>query len=149
MKIREPLLPDEERQPSQHSVLPQSLLMYLYVGHFLARWGARFFSLTTLILLDLFAFGCFTSGLYVMELSNLMILLRGFFFFSFFCFTGNVWVHWNCSCFRYYFLLGVFEFFFQIFVDLVHIFHIILNGLFSHTSGFFITVDLSSEFEFL
>ncbi|RVW74809.1 Solute carrier family 40 member 2 [Vitis vinifera] len=41
MRIREPLLPDEERQPSQHSVLPQSLLMYLYVGHFLARWGAR------------------------------------------------------------------------------------------------------------
>lgn len=41
MRIREPLLPDEEPQPSQHSVLPQSLLMYLYVGHFLARWGAR------------------------------------------------------------------------------------------------------------
>ncbi|CBI18088.3 hypothetical protein VitviT2T_011869 [Vitis vinifera] len=46
MRTREPL-PDpkeeeeEEQQPAQPPLLPSSLIIYLYVGHFLARWGAR------------------------------------------------------------------------------------------------------------
>ena len=54
MRTREPL-PDpkeeeeEEQQPAQPPLLPSSLIIYLYVGHFLARWGARFISLSTLI----------------------------------------------------------------------------------------------------
>ncbi|KAG6643507.1 solute carrier family 40 member 2-like isoform X1 [Carya illinoinensis] len=40
--MREPLLGQQDQQPSsQDDSLPNSLLTYLYVGHFLARWGAR------------------------------------------------------------------------------------------------------------
>jgi len=33
---REPLLPEQQQTPS-------SLINHLYIGHFLARWDARFF----------------------------------------------------------------------------------------------------------
>lgn len=40
---------EEELQhpPAQPPLLPPSLIIYLYVGHFLARWGARFVSLSS------------------------------------------------------------------------------------------------------
>jgi len=34
---REPLLPQQQQQT------PSSLINHLYIGHFLARWDARFF----------------------------------------------------------------------------------------------------------
>ncbi|KAM4079021.1 hypothetical protein ACJW30_09G083700 [Castanea mollissima] len=40
---REPLLAKQEKPllDTQHNSIPSSLFTYLYVGHFLARWGAR------------------------------------------------------------------------------------------------------------
>lgn len=41
--------PEREMIESQETVTPPSrlLIRYLYIGHFLARWGARFFSLSS------------------------------------------------------------------------------------------------------
>lgn len=43
---REPLLVKQEKPllDTQHNSIPSSLFTYLYVGHFFARWGARFIS---------------------------------------------------------------------------------------------------------
>ena len=42
----EPLLAKQEKPllDTQHNSIPSSLFTYLYVGQFLARWGARFIS---------------------------------------------------------------------------------------------------------
>ncbi|XP_041026209.1 solute carrier family 40 member 2-like [Juglans microcarpa x Juglans regia] len=41
LMVREPLLGQQDQQPSSQDDSLPSLLTYLYVGHFLARWGAR------------------------------------------------------------------------------------------------------------
>jgi len=43
---REPLL-------AQQQETPYSLINHLYIGHFLARWGAKFFFHISLITIDL------------------------------------------------------------------------------------------------
>lgn len=43
-ELREPLQAQVQEEPynSQYDPLPSHLIRYLYVGHFLARWGTRF-----------------------------------------------------------------------------------------------------------
>lgn len=49
--MEEPLLGEEERE-----TFSSSLLLNLYVGHFLARWGARFKFFGSSLILDVFQF---------------------------------------------------------------------------------------------
>ena len=44
-EVRDPLLAHVQEYPSDHSQydpVPSILIRYLYIGHFLARWGTRF-----------------------------------------------------------------------------------------------------------
>ncbi|KAJ7950064.1 Solute carrier family 40 protein [Quillaja saponaria] len=41
LTVREPLLARQQEPSTRNTDFPSSLITYLYIGHFLARWGAR------------------------------------------------------------------------------------------------------------
>lgn len=59
MIASEPLLPKSQQQ---NPPFPSILLTYLYAGHFLARWGARFLSPPLFLYISLYSLLFYFAG---------------------------------------------------------------------------------------